>query len=172
MNNWLENIYLNPSKFSYQLLYKLNNHLPIWLIVLFFIINLYPAFHILNNHHQIQKEKLNNIALNRSLAQKRGLLESIKQHNKQKISQESSFTQVNNQIQNLLNQYGIQAETMQWGLGKENFLYLTINHQSKTIFKLLEAINKIEHLYPIDITLSKLEEKRLIQLNATFILTK
>ncbi|MCO4166515.1 hypothetical protein L0F67_11615 [Actinobacillus suis] len=61
---------------------------------------------------------------------------------------------------------------MQWNLGQEKAIYLSLNHQVFTIFNLIRKLSKLKKLKFKQIDLVKLNEEKQLQLKATVIITE
>lgn len=170
MKNWILNSYLAPESQSYLFFYWLNRYLIGWLFSIFFLIISYPLYQYGSYAWQISQQQYKQTELTEKLKQQTKLLASLKQLQQHQQHENHSFNQVNNQIQHLLQQNQLKTEQLQWQLDQENNLYLTLNHHSQMLFYLLQELNKIEHLYAKEITLTKLHQQRLVQLNAVFVL--
>lgn len=171
MKNWINKSLIMPNSQSYILLSLFNRYFFYFIVILSFTIMSYPLFNYTNATLTISTQQLNLTEMRTNLAQKERLITSLKQHN-QKSDQTNYFSQANNNLQTILNTYQIKPEQLQWQLDQEHQLSLIINHNSNTLFHLLNELNKLEHLYAKEITLTKLNQHRLVQLNAQFILVE
>ncbi|QIM63579.1 hypothetical protein A1D29_09910 [Pasteurellaceae bacterium Orientalotternb1] len=172
MKNWILDSHIKPNKISYNIFYAINHHLLLILFTLSTAIIFYPAFSYLNLYFSNKEQNRIQIELAQKMKQHAKLLISLKQNQEKQNSSKISFNQINQQIQDLLSDYQVKVENLQWQFDQESQLYLTIHHQSNTLFSLINKLNQIESLSIKQITLTKLNQQKLVELNGIFLLVK
>lgn len=172
MKNWILDSYIKPNKISYNIFYAINHHLWIILFGLFTTIIFYPTYYYLNLSFSNKEQEQTQIELEQKMKQSAKLLANLRQNQETQNKSQTSFSQINQQIQNLVSHHQVKVENLQWQFDQDSQLYLTIHHQSSTLFSLINKLNKIEGLYIKQITLTKINQQQLVELNGIFLLVK
>lgn len=170
MKTWIINSYLDRKNHTYQFFYWLNKRFYLWLVLLFSCVISYPLFWLMSNKMDLQQNTQTISDLREKVQQNQKLLASMLQHFQQKNQTDLHFTEINSQLKTLFEKFQLQPETLQWQLEAHNTLYLTLTHKSTTLFNVLLELNNISNLFAKEITLTKLHQQQLVQLNASFIL--
>lgn len=159
--------YFNPDKVGYQLLSKLNQYFFQIAITLAVILLFYPLIQAVNISQKIadNAHKLN--TLNMEIENKaQSLTEKLAEKgdtNNTKLTP----TKVNQQLETLFHQYDAEISGMQWELDQDKLLHITIIQKAKSLFEIISELNQLDFLFYKEITLTRLDYKNLIQLNAT-----
>ena len=159
--------YFNPDKVGYQLLSKLNQYFFQIAITLAAILLFYPLIQAVNISQKIadNAHKLN--TLNMEIENKaQSLTEKLAEKgdtNNTKLTP----TKVNQQLETLFHQYDAEISGMQWELDQDKLLHITIIQKAKSLFEIISELNQLDFLFYKEITLTRLDYKNLIQLNAT-----
>lgn len=170
MKKWIRRSYIQPHSVTYQFLTFLNNHLIVCLICLTIFILAYPIIHSLYYQFKRENQQKDLAVMTQQHRQQTKLLHSLQQHQIAKNQQDHRFSQINQKINQILDKYQIKTDNLQWDLNTESILSITLNQNTKNIFKLLAEINQLTGLYAKEITLTKLHKHHQIQLNGIFIL--
>lgn len=81
-------------------------------------------------------------------------------------AQVQNFAEINQQIKQVLQQNHIHSETLQWQFEGGRMLNLSTVQTSENLLNAVADLNRIEHLSFLDITLTKLHQNRLVEMNA------
>lgn len=171
MKKWILASYIQPNSQTYIFFYYLHRYLWGILFAIIFFILAYPLFKLTQLNFLIEKQQQQTAELSEEITQSNKLLASLQQHQQQQHQAKPEFSEINQQIQQLLKRHQVKVENLQWQLDQQPSLYLTINHQSKILFHLIQEINNIKSLAIQAISLTKLHENRLVQLHAVLTFT-
>lgn len=161
----LENLYLHPNHWAYFFLEKLSRH---WIkinIILFSIVCIYPIIQTSKTYYHYQYLLENRQKQKNNLEQQNRLLESLQKLNHEKNQQDGQLATLNQQIKELIEQQNAIIDTLQWRFDNGKQIELILQHQSSQIFGLIEKLVSIKSLNFKSISLLKLNQQKLIQLN-------
>lgn len=170
MKQWISHSYLQPTSKSYYFLYTIQKHFSVCLLLSVLMVLAYPLFESLYCQFNIAKQQQLSHQLTLQIEQETARLNGLKQYLHKQNEQSQQFHHINRQIKQILNQHQSKTEQFQWYLEQENRLYLQLNQQSTDVLSMLTALNQLEHFYATEITLTKLNQQRLIQLSGIFLL--
>ncbi|QLB21112.1 hypothetical protein A6B43_06050 [Vespertiliibacter pulmonis] len=170
MNNLIRYSYIKPYSNIYQFLTHLNRYLIIYIIITIIVILSYPVLNYLFYKSKLTQQHQEKENLQIKLSTSIKLKESLNKHTKLENLQDKYISIINQKIKNILNKQQAKIENLQWSLDNEHKLYLTFNQQSNHIFHILSELNTLEKLYPKEILISKLDQDRMVQINAIFVL--
>ncbi len=167
MKAWLNKQYLNPKGIPYRIIETLNQYfiLIAGLIALFLL--LIPTFNLISNSQQEKQLQHKNQQLNDTLQQKEKLFISIQTRQKKLNSQDTNISQINQKLDELFNAYHIENENIQWDFEQGKSITMTLTHKTASLFSLIDKLTTFTNLRIKELTLRKLEENRLVQLNIT-----
>ncbi|MBS6009746.1 MAG: hypothetical protein KH943_08350 [Haemophilus parahaemolyticus] len=167
MKKRISHYYFNPTKAGYQLLSKINQYFFQIAISLAIILLVYPLIQLVKISQQItdNKNQLNIIKMEienkaQSLTEK---LAEKDDTNNAKLTP----TKVNQQLETLFHQYDAEISGMQWELDQDKLLHITIIQKAKSLFEIISELNQLDFLFYKEVTLTRLDYKNLVQLNAT-----
>ena len=159
--------YFNPTKAGYQLLSKINQYFFQIAISLAVILLVYPLIQLVKISQQItdNENQLNIIKMEienkaQSLTEK---LVGKGNANNTKLTP----TKVNQQLETLFHQYDVEINGLQWELDQDKLLHITITQKAKSLFNIISELNQLDFLFYKEVTLTRLDYKNLVQLNAT-----
>lgn len=170
MRNWILNSFIKPYTHSYQFFVLLDRYFYAILLIVSLVIITYPLSRYGYLYYSIQQQETIIEQLDYNLDKQQKLLLGLRSHLNKNNQEQTQFSEVNQKIQAILQQYQVSVEHWQWNLEQEAQLYLIIKHNSKTLFNILNEINNIPALQTKEISLTKLYQQRLVELNAIFIL--
>ncbi|AFU19363.1 hypothetical protein [Actinobacillus suis] len=168
----ISKFYLFPQGYIFKILSFVESYFKVILVGLFISIVSYPSYRYFYEQYR-QKELLSvQQQLTEVINQKKLLYQSFTKHNDDSKRKEQFISGVNQQLQHLFKLHQVKLEQMQWNLGQEKAIYLSLNHQVFTIFNLIRKLSKLKKLKFKQIDLVKLNEEKQLQLKATVIITE
>lgn len=172
--NWLNHRlilgYLNPSTTRYQLIYFINRYPYRVMAGIVVLIVLYPLIvlgYVYRQHNQIEwhlveaKEKLVN---------KQKLFNSIEQRQVTQYQKSQQFAEFDLNIKAILKEHQVEIDYLQWYFSPYKRIEIGLNGRSKDIFRVLNALHKLNYLFTQDIHMIKLYQDQKVQINAHFII--
>lgn len=167
MKKRISSYYFNPTKIGYQLFSKLNQYFIQIATILAIVMLFYPLIQAVNISQQIadNSDKLNiiNIEIENKALSLTEKLAGKGNSNKTKLTP----TKVNQQLEMLFHQYDIEINGLQWELDQDKLLHITITQKAKSLFNIISELNQLDFLFYKEVTLTRLDYKNLVQLNAT-----
>lgn len=170
MKKIIRHSYIKPHSGAYRFFSNLHKYLLLYIIIIILIILSYPTLNYFFYYTKIIQQRQEKETLHKQFITALRLKESLNKNNQQENLQDKYFSQVNQRIKNIIEKSKTKIENLQWDLDTDRKLYITFSQQSNHIFPILSELNALEKLYPTEILLTKLNQDRLIQVNAIFIL--
>lgn len=166
MKAWIKSFYIKPNHQLFHFFENVNKHW--WKISLFVFVAVvsFPAYLLFK---QIQMEKQHQqtiLDLNQDIHQKERLIATLIEKQKAMNEKDNNLTKISQQIQHILEKYEAKGD-IQWNTETGKNVSLVTKHRTMPMFKIIEELNQLKNLGYQEIILTKLNEKRLIQLNAT-----
>ncbi|MDO4431413.1 MAG: hypothetical protein Q4B95_09050 [Lonepinella koalarum] len=170
ITNKLNEIYLSPNR-EFKIIATLHQKRYLFIFLIGVIILTYPLrLNILDiikteqtlNKIEEQKNKLEKANhLYQHLIEKERILRD-KDHN---------LTYINEQIQDIATKHSLTIQHLQWNLEQGKMIELNIIGNTNSLFTFLNELNQFTHIRFNNITLTKLEEERKLQLNTILVIT-
>lgn len=165
MKNWLQKQYLSPKGMPYIIIEILNQHFLLIIGLMTVLILAIPIFNLIHKNHQANILQQENHQTDETLNQKEKLFLSIQARQKKLNSQDINITQINQKLAELFNTYQIENENMQWDFSNGKSITISLAHKATTLFSLIDTFSRFPNLRIKELTLNKLDESHLVQLN-------
>lgn len=164
--------YLNPEHFIYKTISKINHHYKKIVLVVASVLLFYPIMKAVNLAQQVTKldYKLKNSTI--EITEKERLLQAKLAEKGNRANTDLTPTKINQQLENLFQQQQVEINNMQWELEQDKQIHITLTQKAKTLFDVMQQLNKISYLRIKEITLTRLDYQQLVQLNVTLQLVK
>lgn len=156
-----------PETLVYQAINQLNRHFYKIVFGIAFIFLIYPSLQAVDLIQQFTKSEDTSKNLNQEITEKEQLLNIKLAEKRNGQSQELTPTKVSQQLEDLFHQYDAEINAMQWDLTQDKQINITITQKANTLFELTYQLNQLPFLRCKEITLTRLDYKNLVQLNAT-----
>lgn len=156
-----------PETLVYQAINQLNRYFYKIIFGITFIFLLYPSLQAVDLVQQFTKLEAVSKNLNKEITEKEQLLNIKLAEKGNNQSQELTPTKVSQQLEELFHQYNAEINTMQWDLTQDKQINITIAQKANALFELTDQLNQLHFLRFKEITLTRLDYKNLVQLNAT-----
>ncbi|MDD0825050.1 hypothetical protein PTQ27_11355 [Mannheimia sp. AT1] len=170
INKKLNNLYILPNSYGFKLLSYLNNTKRMIFATIFSLLIGYQTITIVNTSLQ-KREIITEITTTKPQVSqlKISYTEQINK-NKELISQEHNITYINETIQKIIQKNGVNISKLDWHLEQDRSVDLTIINTSNAIFNVISDLNKLPYLKFNTLILTKSEQSRQLELNATLVL--
>lgn len=170
MNFW-QQYYLQPQSTAFQIIDWVNRYFWLILLSVLILVLAFPLWQFSQQwqfSHQWQQRFAEN---EQQLTQQNRLYQVLFEKQQQQALNDQHLTQINRQIQQILQAQQAEIESVQWNV-EEQRIGLTANHRTTPIFKALYALAKEPNIAFEELTLTKLNQDRRIQLNATLFIQR
>lgn len=169
MKKWLATQFLLPHKNIYKLIEHLNQKRNLLLPLIFIAITIYPACYFLyiksDYQNEIEKQQL----LEQNIQQQNKVYHTLLTRINQLNKTDGNITKINTQLQDIAQQHQVNIENIQWSMDNGKQILFTAKQQPKLILEMISSLNAAKNLKIKELSLVKLNENRLIQLNITLI---
>ncbi|WP_455011305.1 hypothetical protein [Haemophilus parahaemolyticus] len=159
--------YFNPTKSGYQLLSKINQYFFQIAISLAVILLVYPLIQLVKISQQITDNENQLNIINMEIENKAQSLTEKLAGKGNANNTKLTPTKVNQQLETLFHQYDVEINGLQWELDQDKLLHITITQKAKSLFNIISELNQLDFLFYKEVTLTRLDYKNLVQLNAT-----
>ncbi|OOS00157.1 hypothetical protein B0187_04225 [Haemophilus paracuniculus] len=169
MKKWLQSFYLQP----HHPLHLSLDFIQKWrwgiMLIITLLIVSYPLFRSIQLQQEWRNKQQEMVKLNDEISQQQKLLATLQA--RQINVSDKQITQINQTLEQLLAKHQMQLETQQWNLTEEKSVNLVANQRFLPLLELLKGLNQSPLFSFKSITLTKLNQDRLIQLNTDLMVT-
>ncbi|QBQ63222.1 ATPase [Actinobacillus indolicus] len=168
MKLFLSKYYLMPQHPLYRGLYYLNKSKGLILSGVFLLIIAFPIGNYFYLNQKIDQQQKQLIEVKQIIGHKQQQLKLLKQRYQLAQDKSELLTQINQQIQQILDKNSVEIESIQWNM-EERKIYLLISQSTQKVLNAIADLNQLTIVKFQEVHLTKKTKQKYIQLNATLL---
>lgn len=169
MKKWLKSFYLQPHHSLHLSLEFIQKWRWALMLIISLLIISYPLFRYIQLQQEWRNKQQEIVKLNNEISQQQKLLATLQA--RQINVSDKQLTEINQSLEQLFAKYQIQLDTLQWHLNQQKSVNLVANQGFLPLMNFLTQLNQSPLFSFKRISLTKLNQDRLIQLNTDLMVT-
>lgn len=168
----LKAFYIQPNTVFFQAVTFLNKNANVVLLFVFILLTTFPFLNWWNEMNRQTQLETEFSQLQQEISQQKTLYQALISHQKQFSNQDAHLAKISQQVEQLLRQNQVMIENVQWHSESGKTLTINASQQAIPLFNFLQKLTQFSALRTKELTLTKRNEKRLIQLNMSLSLAQ
>ncbi|MDH2925052.1 hypothetical protein EV693_102282 [Nicoletella semolina] len=169
MKKWLISLYISPSSIGYVFLIFLQKYW--WGVygVLCLVIISYPLYQSISYSHNIVINQQALDQLEQDIQREEKRLLALNKHYVKNIDQDKNVADLHHTINEIIIRNNAKIEQVQWYVNRNLEVQINVQQKSKLILNLIRDLNQVENLSFKEITIIRLNNHHLVQLDAILV---